>query len=254
MLLYSWNVNGLRSVARKNLVPWTILVGADVISLQEVKAQHTALEPALGEPAGWHASWHEAEKPGYSGVAILSRERPDEVIQGLGVEEFDREGRVLAVRFGTLVVVSAYFPNSREAGARIAYKLAFCAELERLLGRWRARGWEVVIQGDFNIAHQPIDLARPKDNEKNAGFLPQERAWMTRLLGLGYRDVFRDRHPDLVGAYTWWVNWANARARNLGWRIDYSVVSSGLAARVTDIRHCPEVLGSDHCPVAITIS
>lgn len=253
MLIASWNVNGLRAVARKQLLPWTVLPEADVILLQEVKARQDALEPELGEPAGWHAAFHAAEKPGYSGVAALSRARPDEVIEGLGAEEFDREGRLLALRFGTLVVASAYFPNSREGGARLPYKLAFCAELERTLARWVARGYEVVIAGDYNIAHQPIDLARPKENEKNAGYLPQERAWMTRWLGLGMHDIFRERHPDLAGAYTWWVNWANARGRNIGWRIDLATITPGLRDRVTGVQHFPEILGSDHCPITLRL-
>jgi exodeoxyribonuclease-3 len=251
MMIYSWNVNGIRAVARKNLLPWKVLPGADVICLQEVKAQVDALESELGEPAGWHAHWHSAKKPGYSSVAIFSKEQPDEVVAGLGVDAFDDEGRVLAVRFGSLVVISAYFPNSRDGGARIDYKLAFCQELERYLARWKAAKREVVLQGDFNIAHNPIDLARPKDNEKNAGYLPQERAWMARFLGLGYRDVFRERNPELVGAYTWWTNWAKARERNIGWRIDYSTISPGLLPRVEAVRHHPEILGSDHCPVMI---
>ncbi len=260
MLCYSWNVNGLRSVARKNLLPWSVLPDAEVICLQETKAQPQALDSALAEPDGWHAQWHSAEKPGYSSVGILTRMQPDEVIAGLGVEEFDREGRVLTVRFGTLAIISAYFPNSQELGKRLGYKLAFCTELEKFLTRLRARGFEILLMGDYNIAHHPIDLARPKDNEKNAGYLPAERAWMTRFTGatdaggLGYRDVFRERNPELVGAYTWWTNWGQARARNVGWRIDYGCVSPALAERVSVVRHHPEIMGSDHCPVAIALS
>ena len=254
MWIYSWNVNGIRSVARKNLLPWKVLPEAEVICLQEVKAQNQALESELAEPAGWHAHWHCAKKAGYSSVAIFTRAKPDEVREGLGVDEFDDEGRVLAVRFGTLVVISAYFPNSQDGGKRIDFKLRFCTELERYLAHWRKAGNEVVLQGDFNIAHQPIDLARPKENEKNAGYLPQERAWMTRFLGLGYQDPFRQANPELVGAYTWWTAWANARARNIGWRIDYSTISAGLSARVRTVRHHPEILGSDHCPVSIELS
>ncbi|MBA3707903.1 MAG: exodeoxyribonuclease III [Planctomycetes bacterium] len=253
MLCYSWNVNGIRSVARKDLLPWRVLPRADVICLQETKAQQHMLEPALGEPEGWHSHWHSAQKPGYSSVAIISREAPDEVMHGIGDDTYDSEGRVIAARFGTLVVVSAYFPNSRDGGVRLDYKLAFCAQMESYLEHWRKRGFEVILQGDYNIAHNPIDLARPKENEKNSGYLPQERAWLTRFLALGYRDVFRDRNPELPGAYTWWTNWGGARARNVGWRIDYSCVSPGLADRVTEIRHCPEIAGSDHCPVAIEV-
>jgi len=254
MLCYTWNVNGIRSVAKKNLLPWAILPAAEVICLQETKARPEQLEPGLLEPDGWHAAWHSADKPGYSSVALLSRDKPDEILSGIGEQEFDSEGRVLAARFGTLVVVTAYFPNSREAGARLDYKLAFCASMEKYLERWKARGCEVLLMGDYNIAHQPIDLARPKENEKNAGYLPEERSWFTRLLSLGYHDVFRERNPELTGAYTWWTNWANARAKNIGWRIDYGTTSPGLTARVTDAGIMPMIMGSDHCPVSVRLS
>lgn len=253
MRCYSWNVNGIRSVARKNLLPWDVCPGADVIGLQETKALSTQLEPELRDPAGWYSFWHSAQKPGYSGVAIISRVKPDEVVEGIQDARFDCEGRVLAARFGELVVISAYFPNSRDAGARLDYKLAFCAVMETYLAGWRARGCETLLLGDYNIAHQPIDLARPKQNEKNAGYLPEERAWMARYLGLGYRDVFRERNPELAGAYTWWTNWANARGKNIGWRIDYGTVSPALAARVKDATIHPDVMGSDHCPVAVEL-
>jgi exodeoxyribonuclease-3 len=253
MRIYGWNVNGLRAVARKKLLPWEVCEQAEVICLQEVKARPDALESGLAEPDGWYTVHHAAQKAGYSGVSILSKDQPDEVIEGMGAEEFDSEGRVLAVRFGTLVIASAYFPNSRDGGARLPYKLAFCAEMEKLLARWRKRGWEVALLGDYNIAHQPIDLARPKENQKNAGFLPEERAWMTRLLGLGVHDVWRERNPTLAGEYTWWTAWANARAKNVGWRIDYACVTAGLVGRVQDIRHHQAIMGSDHCPVDITL-
>ena len=253
MRCYSWNVNGIRAVARKNLLPWEVCVGADVICLQETKAQEASLEPDLAEPDGWQTVWHSAEKPGYSSVAILSRVHPDEVRVGIGDPEFDREGRVLAARFGTVWVVSAYFPNSQENGKRLAYKLAFCGRMEAYCGELRSGGRQVLLMGDYNIAHQPIDLARPKANEKNAGYLPEERAWISRWLGLGWRDVFRDRHPDLIGAYTWWTAWGGARAKNVGWRIDYGTVSPDLADRVAEAIIHPDIQGSDHCPVSVTL-
>lgn len=254
MRIVSWNVNGIRSVARKDSLPWQVCPGADVICLQETKAQPQQLEPAIVQPDGWHAFWHSAERPGYSSVAIISRPKPDEVVAGLGEPEFDVEGRVMAVRFGNLVVITAYFPNSQELGARLSYKLGFCAALERYLAQWQARGCETVLMGDYNIAHQPIDLARPKDNEKNPGYLPDERAWFSRYLSLGYRDVFRERNPDLTGAYSWWTNWGGARARNVGWRIDYGTVSDRLASRVTGAAIHATVMGSDHCPVSIDLT
>lgn len=253
MKCYSWNVNGIRSVAKKDVLPWKSLPGAEVICLQETKAQPQQI-PDLVQPEGWHGAWHSAEKPGYSSVAILSRDKPDEIIAGLGDPEYDREGRVLAVRFGSLVIISAYFPNSQELGKRIAYKLGFCAALEKHLAAFRAAGRQVLLMGDYNIAHQPIDLARPKDNEKNAGYLPAEREWLGRYLSLGFRDVFRERNPELTGAYTWWTNWGGARARNVGWRIDYSTVTPNLVARVKAVEHHPMIMGSDHCPISIELT
>ncbi len=253
MRCYSWNVNGIRSVAKKNLLPWEVCPGADLIAVQETKAQPQQLPPELVAPAGWHAFWHSAKKPGYSSVAIISRDQPDEVVAGLGDARFDDEGRVLAARFGSLVAISAYFPNSQDGGKRLDYKLGFTAALEENLAAWRARGCGTVLLGDYNIAHQPIDLARPKENEKNAGYLPDERAWMTRYLGLGYRDVFRERNPEAAGAYTWWTNWGGARARNIGWRIDYATVSPDLVSRVRSATIHPDIMGSDHCPVSIDL-
>jgi exodeoxyribonuclease-3 len=250
----TWNVNGIRSVAKKGQLPWTVLPDSEVLCLQETKAKPEQLTKDLLEPAGWHAFWHSADKPGYSSVAILSRVKPDEIVAGIGDPQFDSEGRVLAARFGTLVVISAYFPNSREAGARLSYKIGFCTTMEAYLQGWRARGCEVLLMGDYNIAHTPIDLARPKENEKNAGYLPEERAWMTRYLGLGYRDVFRERNPDVVGAYTGWTNWGGARARNVGWRIDYGCTTPALAERVTETSIQPHIMGSDHCPVTVALS
>lgn len=252
MLAVSWNVNGLRAVARKGILPWDAVPGTDIIGLQETKANIDQLGD-LAEPDGWHAAWFSAEKPGYSGTALLSRQKPDEIIEGMDAPAFDAEGRVIAMRFGTLVVISAYFPNSQEFGARIAYKLGFCAAMEAFLARWRAKGCETLLLGDYNIAHQPIDLARPNENVGNPGYLPQERAWFTRYLSLGYRDVFRERNPELKGAYSWWTYRSGARARNVGWRIDYGTTSPALAARVTDAQIHPAVEGSDHCPVSVRL-
>lgn len=253
MLAISWNVNGIRAVTKKGIVPWEVVPKADVVALQEVRARTDQIGE-LAEPDGWHAHWHAGEKPGYSGVAIVSRMKPDEVVEGLGEEQFDREGRVITARFGTVAVVSAYFPNSQELGARIAYKLAFCAAIERHLAHWRGRGCETLLLGDYNIAHEEIDLARPDDNHENPGFLPGERAWFSRYLGLGYRDVFRERNPGKPGQYSWWTMRGGARARNVGWRIDYGTVSPGLAARVADAAIHPAIMGSDHCPVSIRLA
>ncbi len=255
MYFGSWNVNGIRAVARKELLPWDMMPEADVICLQETKAYPGQLPPELAEPKGYHASWCSAEKKGYSGTAIFSKEKPDEIIEGLGVKKYDAEGRVIAVRFGELVVISAYFPNSQELGARLDYKLGFCRAMERFLKSQLEEGRQTILMGDYNIAHQPIDLARPKQNEKNPGYLPEERQWMEKYLKkLDFRDLFREQNPNLEGAYTWWSFRSGARSRNVGWRLDYSTVSPSLSDRVQSIGHRPEIMGSDHCPVFIEVT
>jgi exodeoxyribonuclease-3 len=254
VLCYTWNVNGIRALARKGILPWKVLSRADLICLQETKAHPGQLPPEIGAPKGWHAFWHSAARPGYSGTAVFARRPPDEVIAGLGAPKFDREGRVLALRYGELVVVSAYFPNSQEGGARLGYKLGFCRALLRWLRAAAAAGRSTLLLGDYNIAHQPIDLARPKENEESPGYLPEERAWMTRYLDAGFHDVFRERNPTLAGAYSWWSLRSGARERNVGWRIDYGTVSANLCGRVRNAAIHPEVLGSDHCPVSVRLS
>ncbi len=249
----SWNVNGIRAVIGKDLAPWDVLSDFDLICLQETKAQPDQLSPDQLAPKGFSSHWHSAVRKGYSGVAIYCRQEPDEVIVGLGDPAFDAEGRVLALRYGKQLVVSAYFPNSQELGKRLDYKLAFCAALEKTLAAWRKRHLQVLLMGDFNIAHEPIDLARPKQNEGNAGYLPEERAWFSRFIELGYVDVFRQQNPDLEGAYTWWSYRGGARARNVGWRLDYAAASASLAAKLGPVHHHTDILGSDHCPVSVTL-
>ena len=253
MRCVTWNVNGIRAVLRKEIHPWSAVPDGDVVCLQETKAQPEQLTEDVLAPEGWHSYWHSAEKKGYSGVAIYTREAADEVITGMGDEDVDREGRVLGVRFGDRVFVSAYFPNSQDAGKRLDYKLAFCAGMERYLARLRDAGLKVLLTGDYNIAHRPIDLARPKQNEKNPGYLPEERAWFSRFVDLGYVDLFRALYPDAKDAYSWWSYRANARARNIGWRIDYVASCPQLREDLIDVHHHPEVLGSDHCPVSVDL-
>jgi exodeoxyribonuclease-3 len=253
MRLVSWNVNGIRALERKGLLPWNVITGVDVLALQETKASQGQLSPWVGEPEGWHVVWAAAQRAGYSGTALLSRQKPDEIKEGMGEEAFDSEGRVCAMRLGQIWVVSAYFPNSQEAGARLEYKLAFCAAMERFLARLRKDGCGTVLLGDYNIAHKPIDLTHPEANEDAPGYLPQERAWMDRYLSLGYRDVWRERNPSTIG-YSWWSYRSGARARNVGWRIDYATVSPDLADQVTGATIHPEIEGSDHCPVSVDVT
>ncbi|HLU50288.1 MAG TPA: exodeoxyribonuclease III [Planctomycetota bacterium] len=251
--IYSWNVNGLRALSTKGILPWEILPRADVICLQETKAHDDQLAPEVCAPKGWRSFWHAGERRGYAGTAIYTRLAPDEVICGIGCHDFDREGRVVGLRFGDLVVLSAYFPNSQEGGARLDYKLAFCDAILAFQQKLLREGYQVALLGDYNIAHRPIDLARPKQNERNPGYLPEERAWMSKFLDSGFRDIYRERNPELAGAYTWWTLRTGARARNIGWRIDYGCVSDSLASRIVGAEIHPDVLGSDHCPVRLDV-
>lgn len=252
MKLLSWNVNGIRSCARHGLLDWVAREGADVFCLQETRAHPEQLEKELLNLRGYHGAWHAARRRGYSGVATFCRRDPDEVISGLGVPELDQEGRVLTCVLGDLAVVNAYFPTSQRTHARLPYKLEFCRAMEALLGRLRHRGLKVLLCGDYNIAHREIDLRNPRENEGNAGFLPEERAWMDRFLEAGYVDTFRARCPE-PGNYTWWSYRGDVRQRNVGWRIDYVCVAPDLDERVARSFHQPHVLGSDHCPVGVEL-
>jgi exodeoxyribonuclease-3 len=254
MRILAWNVNGLRAVHKKGFLDWIGKEKPDVLCLQETKARPEQLDPALLRVDGYEAHFTPAAKPGYSGTAVYTRVKPDEVWRGIGDARFDDEGRVTAVRFGGLHVVSAYFPNSREGGARLDFKVDFCRRITALLRGLVADGQDVVLAGDYNIAHEEIDLARPDDNHESPGFFPRERECMTRFLAAGFHDVFREAHPGRKGLYTWWSYRTAARERNVGWRIDYATVNSRLRDRVKRSWIRPEVEGSDHCPVGIELS
>lgn len=255
MQLISWNVNGLRAVHGKAaLHPLLRERRPDALLLQETKAHFDSLPGELQDAPGYRLRMHAAVRKGYSGVAIYTREEPDEWFEGLGDPSFDAEGRVLGARFGDVVVLSVYFPNSQAAGARIEYRLAFGAALSRHLAELRGRGYHVALAGDFNVAHEPIDIARPKQNENNPGYLPAEREWMTGFLAMGYVDTWRRHNPDVAGVYSWWSYRFGARAKNIGWRLDYFCVDEELWERVGATGILTDVTGSDHCPIELTLT
>jgi exodeoxyribonuclease III len=251
--IVTWNVNGIRSALEKGFLDWLLKSKADVVCLQEIKATLDKVPDALKTLKGWNGFFLPAKKPGYSGVAVLSRQKPDEVWQGLGDARFDDEGRVLGARFGSLHVISAYFPNSQEGGKRLDLKVDFCRDMTKKLSGLAKKKQELVLTGDYNIAHQRIDLARPDDNAENPGFFPRERQAMSDFLGAGFVDILRERNPDTAGLYTWWSYRTAARQRNVGWRIDYTCITPGLRSRVKDTWIESDVMGSDHCPVGIDI-
>lgn len=252
MRIASWNVNGIRACAKKGFFEWLERSSPDIVCLQETRAVTEQLGEQELRPPGYLSYWQSAEKKGYSGVAIYTKHEPT-AWKTLGVPEFDSEGRVLLLEFDSFVVGSAYFPNSQDGGKRLEYKLRFCDALSSELDRLVAAGKDIVLAGDYNIAHKPIDLARPGENEGSPGYLPEERAWMSTFLEAGYVDTFRsfNQEPD---EYTWWSYRAGARARNIGWRIDYHCVNRRLAPKLSSATIQADVHGSDHCPILLEIS
>lgn len=249
MKLYSWNVNGVRAAAKKGLLEWLANAGPDVLCLQETKAEPTQLDAALLQPAGYHSHWASAEKKGYSGVASYCKTPPTSCRAGLGIEHFDREGRVLATDHDGFTLYNVYFPNGKASPERLRYKLDFYSAFLARINAEARSGKPVIFCGDVNTAHRAIDLARPKENEAISGFLPEERAHLDQWQAAGWVDVFRYCYPERRDAYSWWSLRSGARARNVGWRIDYFFVHASLLGRVKDAGIATEVTGADHCPV-----
>ena len=249
MKLISWNVNGLRAAMGKGFMDTFAQLDADAFCLNETKLQPGQIELDL---PGYHQYWNSAEKKGYSGVAVFTRQEPLSVRYGIGVDEFDHEGRVLTLEMPQFYLVSCYTPNSQDGLKRLEYRMrwedAFLSYLKSL-----EREKPVVLCGDLNVAHQDIDIKNPKSNRMNAGFTDQEREKMTRLLNAGFVDTFRALHPDETGAYSWWSYRFHARENNAGWRIDYFIVSESLREHVREAAIHPEIFGSDHCPVELVL-
>jgi exodeoxyribonuclease-3 len=250
--LVSWNVNGVRSIIRKGFWEWLKTTEPDMLCLQEVKAKADQIEDLFASH-DYQIHWNAAQRKGYSGIAIFSRHQPHSLNHGIGNEMFDNEGRITIAEYSDFTLLNLYFPNSQHGLLRLRYKLDFCDEVLAYCNRLRAQGKKLVLCGDFNVAHTAIDLKNPKENENNPGYTAEERAWMDRFVAAGYVDIFRRRHPDEPGHYTWWTYRANARARNIGWRIDYFFVTEDLVSQVSDAYIMKEVMGSDHCPVGLEI-
>ena len=250
MKLISWNVNGLRACATKGFFDFFKQEDADIYCMGETKMQP---DQAQFETEGYQQYWNSADKKGYSGVAVFTRIAPLNVTYGLGIDEHDHEGRVLTLEFDNFYLVNVYTPNSQNELARLDYRMKWDADFRAYVCDLDKKK-PVIICGDMNVAHEEIDLKNPKTNHKNAGFTDEERQNMTALLDSGFTDSFRFKNPDLAGAYSWWSYRFKAREKNVGWRIDYFLVSSRLQDKIEDTRIYSEVLGSDHCPVGLTIS
>ena len=253
MRLISWNVNGIRAVHKKGFLEWFESEQPDMLCLQETKAHESQLPTALKDVEGYRVWFTEPERKGYSGVALYTRHEPRSVSFGLGVDRFDTEGRTIVADFDEFVFLGIYFPNGKRSKDRLLYKMEFYDAFLGYVDNLRQEGRSVVVCGDVNTAHKEVDLARPKENEKISGFLPEERAWMDTFLEHGYVDTLRQFNQD-PGNYSWWDQMTRARDRNVGWRIDYFFTDVNFAPRLSDAFILPDVMGSDHCPVGIEIS
>jgi exodeoxyribonuclease-3 len=250
--ILSWNVNGIRAVMKKGFLEWLHKESPDILCLQETKATPEQLDDSLREPKGYYAYWNYPEKKGYGGVATLTKENPLRVQNGFGIPKFDIEGRVIIAEYPALKLFNVYFPNGKQSEERLKYKLDFYDAYLDYIDSLKAKGEKLVICGDYNTAHKEIDIARPKSNETISGFLPIERAWMDRLVEHGYVDTFRHFNKE-PGQYSWWDLKSGARARNVGWRIDYFFVSENLLESVSNAFIMSDVMGADHCPVGIIL-
>lgn len=253
MKIITYNVNGIRAAMRKDWVGWLKETDADVVCLQEIKASPDQLtELLLIEQLGYEHYWYPAQKKGYSGTAILTRKSPKHVEYGMGESDYDNEGRILRVDFDDLSVISAYFPSGSSGDLRQEFKYKFLDDFQHYSNKLLTEIPNLVISGDYNICHRAIDIHNPKSNAKSSGFLPEEREWMEGFLQSGYTDSFRHLNPD-PHHYTWWSYRAGARAKNLGWRIDYNMVSTALNERIKHSEILRDAIHSDHCPVLLEL-
>ncbi|MDO5714637.1 MAG: exodeoxyribonuclease III [Tissierellia bacterium] len=249
MKLISWNVNGLRAAMRKGFMDYFQELDADIFCLQEIKLQEGQIEMDL---PGYHQYWNYAVKKGYSGVAVFTKEEPIHVTYGLGIEEHDQEGRVITCEFEDFYFVACYTPNSKRKLERLEYRMVWEDDMRKYLKSLDEKK-PVIYTGDLNVAHKEIDLANPDTNHKSAGFTDEERQKMTELLEAGFIDTFRYFYPDAKDEYSWWSYFAKSRERNIGWRIDYFIVSERFADSLEDAKIHQSIMGSDHCPVELVL-
>lgn len=253
MKIISYNLNGIRAAIGKGLLSWLAEASPDIFCIQESKAQPDQIDTDAFAALGYHAHLHSAQKKGYSGVGIFSRQEPDRVVAGIGIGRYDAEGRVLRADFGDLTVVCVYIPSGTTGDARQAFKMEFLEDFLAYLNRLRQERPNLVVCGDYNICHHPIDINHPERQVGVSGFLPEEREWLDRLEATGMIDSFRQFDPA-PERYSWWSYRFGARARNAGWRIDYLWVSQSLQSRLTGAAILTEAVHSDHCPVSVTLN
>lgn len=253
--LVSWNVNGIRAWHKKGASQFFFDEQPDIFCMQETKAEIDQIPDDIKSPVGYFSYFVSSQtRKGYSGVGVLTKEEPVSIEYGLGVPELDQEGRLLILDYGDWVLLNCYFPNGGGGPARLAYKFEYYKAFLKKINDIRSQGKDVVFCGDVNTAHTAIDLARPKENEQNTGFLPEERAWIDEVIDNNFVDTFRLAHPETPNRYSYWDMKTRARERNIGWRIDYFFVDKELLPRIVDADIHDDIYGSDHCPVSLTLS
>jgi exodeoxyribonuclease III len=253
MKILTYNVNGIRSAISKGFVDWLKATNADMICLQEVKAEENQIEKALFEDLGYHINWFSAEKKGYAGVAILTKIKPKNIVHGCGIEIYDREGRVLRTDFEDFSLMSVYMPSGSSGNERQEFKMQWLSDFQGYINDLTKTVPNLIISGDYNICHRAIDIHNPKSNANSSGFLPEERDWMEGFLNNGFIDTFRHFNKE-PHHYSWWSYRAGARGKNLGWRIDYNCATESMRERLVRSAILPEAKHSDHCPVLLEIN
>jgi exodeoxyribonuclease-3 len=250
MRIISYNVNGIRAAMKKGFIDWLATNPADIICLQETKANQEDVDVTTIEKMGYQTFWYSAQKKGYSGVAIFTKIKPDQVLYGNGIDQSDTEGRVIRADFGDITLINAYFPSGTSGDERQTYKYQWLDEFFTYVQDLRKKRKKLIVTGDYNIAHTEIDIHDPKGNKKSSGFLPEERAWMDKFLSNKWVDTFRHLHPEATGAYSWWSQrFPSVRLQNKGWRIDYISITDSLAPQLKAAAIYPDVKHSDHCPI-----
>lgn len=253
MKIISYNVNGIRAAMKKDFVGWLESTNADVVCLQEVKAEQDQVETDEITKLGYEIFWYPAQKKGYSGVAIFTKIKPDHVEYGCGIDIYDYEGRVIRADFGDLSIMSVYMPSGSSGDERQAFKIQWLDDFYDYIGELKKERPKLIISGDYNICHKPIDIHNPVSNKKSSGFLPEERAWVSKFIESGFIDTFRV-FDESVGKYTWWSYRFSARSKNLGWRIDYHMVSEPLKSRLSSSKILSDAVHSDHCPILLELN
>jgi exodeoxyribonuclease-3 len=252
MKILTYNVNGIRAALRKDFCSWLKAVNPDIVCLQEIKANIEQFEPSVFTDLGYHCFWNSAEKKGYSGVAILTKTKPKHVEYGCGIEKIDFEGRILRADFDEFSVMSTYFPSGSSGEIRQAFKMKFLTQFQNYINVLKKDFPNLIISGDYNICHKAIDIHNPQRNKNTSGFLPEEREWMSEFMASGFTDSFRHLNPEPHN-YSWWSYRANARPKNLGWRIDYNMISENLLSNLNRSAILSQAHHSDHCPVLVEL-